>query len=97
MSSKKISLPSMKQLKRVLSLAAFNPRLPGPMSAMVKIADRNYLEKRAIEFISEAEASRFAKSNRTTEESHVDWEEEEYVKHLKRAIQCLALAIIKEE
>ena len=95
MSSKKISLPSMKQLKRVLSLAAFNPRLPGPMSAMVKISDRNYLEKRAIEFISEAEASRvFAVGKKDFDLAMAN---EEYQKHLRRAIQCLTLAIIKEE
>jgi len=95
MPTKKISLPSMKQLKRVLSLAAFNPRLPGPMSAMVKIADRNYLEKRAIEFISEAEACRiFGIGKKDFDLAMAD---EEYFKHLKRAIQCLALAIIKEE
>jgi len=95
MPTKKISLPSMKQLKRVLSQAAFNPRLPGPMSAMVKISDRNYLEKRAIEFVSEAEACRFVKKN--TGPDALNWEEEEYQKHLRRAIQCLALAIVKEE
>ena len=92
MSSKKISLPSMKQLKRVLSLAAFNPRLPGPMSAMVKISDRNYLEKRAMEFINEAESDRLAKQN-----DSLDWNGESYRKNLNRAIQCLALAVIKEE
>ena len=62
---------------------------------MVKISDRNYLEKRAIEFISEAEACRIIKIDTTP--GDVPWEEEEYVKHLRRAIQCLALAIIKEE
>ena len=95
MSSKHPLLPSMKQLKRVLSQAAFNPRLPGPMSAMVKIADRNYLEKRAIEFISEAESDRLASVGETL--TGVPWKEEDYVKNLRRAIQCLALAIIKEE
>ena len=62
---------------------------------MVKIADRNYLEKRAVEFIYEAEACRIIKTDTTP--GDVPWEEEEYVKHLKRAVQCLALAIIKEE
>ena len=71
------------------------------MSAMVKIADRNYLEKRAIEFISEAEACRISNKTRMIRLAEAlgsgDLDEEEYVKYLKRAVQCLALAIIKEE
>ena len=95
MSTKKNLLPSMKRVKQILSTAAFNPRLQGPLSAMVSIADRNYLEKRAMEFISEAEACRYVKKN--TSPDALNWEEEEYVKNLRRAIQCLVLAIIKEE
>lgn len=52
---------------------------------MVKIADKAYLEKRATEFIAEAEASRIV--NRDAD----------YKNLMIRAIQCLSLAILKEE
>ena len=48
-----------------------------------------------MEFINEAEASRvFAVGKKDFDLAMAN---EEYVKHLRRAIQCLALAIIKEE
>jgi hypothetical protein len=64
---------------------------------MVSIADRNYLEKRAMEFISEAESERIYSIGKDPKDFDAISSEEEYVKHLRRAIQCLALAIIKEE
>jgi hypothetical protein len=56
----------------------------GPMSAMIQIADRNYLERRTIEFINEAEIDRISS------------EEESYQKNLRMAIRCLILAMCKE-
>ena len=48
-----------------------------------------------MEFINEAEASRvFAVGKKDFDLAMAN---EEYVKNLNRAIQCLALAIIKEE
>ena len=48
-----------------------------------------------MEFINEAESDRLASVGETL--TGVPWKEEDYVKNLRRAIQCLALAIIKEE
>lgn len=85
MPTKKISQPSLKSIGKVLREAQFNPRTLGPMATMVKIADKAYLEKRATEFIAEAEASRIV--NRDAD----------YKNLMIRAIQCLSLAILKEE
>jgi hypothetical protein len=83
--SNKTLYPSLKSIGRILSQAKFDPRIPGPLSTVVKIADANYLELKAIEFIQEARSERMAVQDFISRE--------EYTKLLRRAIQCLALAI----
>jgi hypothetical protein len=92
MSSKQPSSPSLTSIRKVLQTAAFDPRKPGLLSTIVSLSDRAYLEKRAIEFIQEAESDRIAYLSR----GKTIFDEEDYRKKLRRAIQCLALAIIKE-
>jgi hypothetical protein len=85
MPSKKTLLPSSKSLAKVLRDASFDPRILGPLSTVIQISDRNYLEKRAMEFVQEAAIVRIS-----------GLLEEEYKKQLRMAIRCLALAILKE-
>lgn len=44
-------------IKKLLSEAAFNPKTPGPLSAILESKDPNYLPQRAIELIREAQIS----------------------------------------
>lgn len=54
MAKKSTTTPSLTQLKKILSEAAFDPRKPGPMAIVVGMQDTRYLETKILEMTTEA-------------------------------------------
>ena len=104
-------MPSLKDIRVILNEAKFNPKEPGPLNIVSHSTGPSYLESRSIEFTMEAQIKRDDLKHLATlitgsildvnvrdkDQERFQNELNQYKQKMIRAIQCLALAIIKVE